>query len=370
MARTFDVAVLGGGIAGCATAYYLAREGAAVVVVERGGLANAASGFALGVLNPLVGSGIPGPMADFAMNAFNMHLDLWPELQAVSEVDFQARRIPHLQVATTDTEVDAFRAEAHRWNDFNGFSAEWVEPRELREMEPRLAEDIGGGVLLNDLAILDSYRFTLALAQAAERHGADMAAGEAVGLRSDNNRVTSVITADGTIDCNNVVVALGPWSGIVNDWLGLDVPISPLKGQILYLEGFDTPFRYHVTGPAAIVQKSDGMAWVSSTEEDAGFDLTTSPQARDYLTERAARVVPSVIDLRLIRQTACLRPITPDRLPVVGLAPGWDNVYLATGAGKKGILLGPAMGQAVADLVVQGMTDVPINGFEPGRFSE
>ena len=66
--------------------------------------------------------------------------------------------------------------------------------------------------------------------------------------------------------------------------------------------------------------------------------------------------------------TVCLRPVTPDWLPIIGKAPGWENVWLNTGAGKKGILLCPAMGKAAADLIVSGSTDVPIQGFDPSRF--
>ena len=72
---------------------------------------------------------------------------------------------------------------------------------------------------------------------------------------------------------------------------------------------------------------------------------------------------------KLVLQTACLRPVTADWLPIVGRAPGWDNVYLATGAGKKGILLSPGMGQATADLITRGNTPLSIGPCRPERFS-
>jgi glycine/D-amino acid oxidase-like deaminating enzyme len=71
----------------------------------------------------------------------------------------------------------------------------------------------------------------------------------------------------------------------------------------------------------------------------------------------------------LVRHTACLRPVTPDWLPIIGQAPGWKNVYLATGAGKKGILLSPAIGKATADLITQGRTDLSIGSCSPARFA-
>ena len=84
----------------------------------------------------------------------------------------------------------------------------------------------------------------------------------------------------------------------------------------------------------------------------------------------ALRLMPAMADAKLVLHTACLRPVTPDWLPIIGRAPGWDNAYLATGAGKKVILLSPGMGKAVADLISTGATELPVGGFAPDRFSE
>ena len=112
----------------------------------------------------------------------------------------------------------------------------------------------------------------------------------------------------------------------------------PLKGQILRLEGLSPPLEYHVAGPGAVVQKADDKLWAAATEEEAGFDLSTTAEARRSLLERAARVLPSVTQSRVVEHTACLRPRTPDALPILGTPPDRGNVYLATGAGKKGIM--------------------------------
>ena len=83
----------------------------------------------------------------------------------------------------------------------------------------------------------------------------------------------------------------------------------------------------------------------------------------------AIRLMPDAADARIVMHTACLRPLSPDWMPILGRAPGWNNAYLATGAGKKGILLSPAIGKTVADLIVEGKTDLPVSGFVPGRFA-
>ena len=82
-----------------------------------------------------------------------------------------------------------------------------------------------------------------------------------------------------------------------------------------------------------------------------------------------ARVFPDLAEAKLAKHTACLRPVTPDWLPVLGRASGWENVYLATGAGKKGILLAPGIGRSVADLMTTGETVLSVHGYSPERFA-
>ena len=369
MNRTFDVAVIGGGIAGCATAYYLTRDGLDVAVIEHQGVGTAASGYALGLLNPLSGAGIPGPLASFAAEAFDEHRRLWPQLESESHVDFQGRMVPHLEVVLDKADVRPLLDDAARWNATGGFSAQWLDGHDVRALDARISDEVVGAVLLESLGMVDSLLLTRALMDAACRRGARIVEEQAVGIAWSRERAVGVRTAGDEIASHAVVIAAGPWAGAVGQWTGLDIPVTPLKGQILRLEGLSPPLEYHVAGPGAIVQKADGKLWAAATEEDVGFDLSTTAEARRSLLERAARVLPSVTQSRVLEHTACLRPRTPDALPVLGTAPNRENVYLATGAGKKGIMLAPAMGKSLADLLVRGETRLPIGGFSPARFS-
>lgn len=369
MPDTTDVAIIGAGVSGCATAYYLAKQGVNVTVVEREAIGSCASGYALGLLNPLFGNGIPGPVQPIAEKGFEMHTALWPDIQSESGVDFQIRLMPHFEVCMTEEEVFENKTEMKRWDKTKGFSAKWVGPGELQAVEPRITGDAKGAVLVKKVGVLDSYRYTLALAQAAEHHGAVFLNRDVTGILSSNCRATGVEWDGGHIDCDIVVVAMGPWSANVSEWLGFGIEVEPLKGQILYLDGLNKPLDYHVHGACSFVQKADGRVWVAATEEHAGFDTSTTTSARDYLMERAISIMPSLGDLQLVNQTACLRPVTPDSGPIIGKAPGWEGVFLATGAEKKGILISPVIGKATADLVTKGSTDLPVEGFSADRFS-
>ena len=369
MTRTVDVAVIGGGIAGCAAAYYLAREGLDVAVIEYQGIGNAASGYALGLLNPLSGALIPGRLAAFAREAFDEHIRLWPQLDEESSIDFQGRMMPHLEVVLDERGVPPLRDEMERWNATDGFSARWLNGQDVRALDDRIADEVVGAVLLERLGMVDSQLLTRALMDAACQQGASIVDDRATGISLSGDRALGVRMAGGEVACRTVVIATGPWSGAVQEWTGLNVPVTPLKGQIVRLEGLSPPLEYHVAGPGAIVQKADGKLWAAATEEEVGFDLSTTADARRSLLDRAAQVLPAVRQARVLEQTACLRPRTPDGLPILGSVPSRKNVYLATGGGKKGVLLAPAMGMVLADLIVRGETRLPINDFAPERFA-
>ena len=151
---------MGGGIAGCAAAYYLTREGLDVAVIEHQGVGNAASGYALGLLNPLSGAAIPGPLASFAAEAFDEHRRLWPQLEEESCIDFQGRMMPHLEVVLDKADVRPLLDDAARWNATDGFSAQWLDGHDVRTLDARISDEVVGAVLLESLGMVDSHQLT------------------------------------------------------------------------------------------------------------------------------------------------------------------------------------------------------------------
>ena len=372
MADSSEVVVVGGGAAGCAVAYYLAKVGIKVTVVEREGVGAMASGFSAGGLNPLQGAGIPGPLAPLAIQSFRMHQAIWAELIEASGVDFGPKVISVVRVAFEEGELDEL-TETYRIFESagEGFRAHWLDSAQLRKIEPGIASDSVRALEVHGNAKLSSFWYTLALAQTAEKLGAVFRSGEVVGVKTTGDRVSSVVLRGGQIECESVVFATGPWSGQAEGWLGVRVPVEPLKGEILRMRppGILPPHRDFQGAGVSLYHREDGQVWIGSTEERKGFDAKPSDSARDRLMAGAVRLMPAMADAELVLHTACLRPVTPDWLPIIGRAPGWDNAYLATGAGKKGILLSPGMGKAVADLISTGATDLPVEGLGPERFS-
>ena len=369
MTNSTQVAIIGGGAMGCAVAYYLAKAGVRSTIIESEGIATQASGYNAGGLNPLQGAGIPGPLSDIAATTFRMHSDLAQRLEDESGVEYHHKTIAFITVAFDDSDIPEMRETHDIFEAADGFNANWLDATELRRMEPRLNPEAQRGLYAYGNAILSGYEFTLALARAAERMGAEIRQSKAVGLRTERNRVTRVTLDDGEIACDAVVIASGPWSAQAGEWLGVNIPVEPYKGEILRLRIDGVMPSYDLSGGGANLHiRADGLLWAGATEERKGFDRQPSEYARRTLMKGATTLMPSLKDAEIARHTACLRPLTPDWLPIVGAAPGWDNAYLATGAGKKGILLAPAIGSAVADIIIDGDTEVPIAGFDVRRF--
>ena len=369
--QTTDVAIIGGGIAGSAAAYYLAEHGVKATIIEREGIGAMASGYNAGGLNPLEGHGWP-QLRPLALQSFRLHQQLWDALPAETGIDYHGRITSILKVALDESELPELQDTLATFNGAAepGFSAEWLEREDALALEPRLSPDIIAGVRAVGNGALDGMELTQALAAAAQNRGATVVSSSAVGLRLGNGRVESVALADGEIACGALLIAAGPWCRAAEPWLDIAIPVDPLKGQIVRLQPNGPGLDYElIGGGSSMYAKTDGLIWCGATEEDAGFDLSLTDAARARILDMAVRLMPSLADAAVVQQTACLRPLTPDWLPIVGRAPGWENAYIAAGGQKKGILLGPAMGQGIADLIAAGKTDICLDGCAPGRFA-
>lgn len=367
--RTADAAVVGAGIVGCAAAYYLAKAGVEAVLVDGDGIARHASGFAYGGLYPLSGPGIPGPMFALARKSFALHHKLAEVLPGESGMDIGFRSRPTVSLAFAEGEAADIRKHVEWVNRQPGFRAEWLSGTALRDVDARIADDVMGGALYHGAAEVDPAGLTRALAQAS---GAEILANVAVGLIRDGDRAIGLRFRDGgQIACEAVVLAQGPWAGTASDWLGATVPVTPLKGEILRLDAQGPPIDCSIGWRGNYVTtKPDGLLWAGTTEDAAGFDEEPTEAGRRSVLGNLLRMLPALAGARVIAQTACLRPMTPDGDAMLGRAPGLRGVYVATGGGRKGILYGPGMGAACADLIVSGATDLDLSHYDPGRFRE
>ena len=367
-----DVIVVGGGIIGCLTAYLLSREGLKVTIVEADAVASHASGFAFGGLGPLEGAGIPDPLLGFSVWCLERHATLSPELEEASGVDTQFHLRDRLILAFDDSEALRYKEEIKWQKDVKGFHVEWLDQADVLKVEPRANPACLGASYAQGTGAIEAYRYNLAAAQAAEKFGAEILLRRVTGLLSEGGRCSGVTLETGQLEAGAVVLAVGPWSQQASSWCGVEIPVSPLKGQVIRLQLTTDPMRASLNYAGSYAaSKPDGLIWAGTTEEEAGFDVGITTAARDKIMGDLLKMAPSLADAELVQQTACLRPISADGLPIVGKVPGWENLYVGTGSGRKGILWSTGMCHGLADLIVKGSTYVPgVSSLDPARFSE
>jgi glycine oxidase len=355
-----DAVIVGGGIAGCLTSYLLAQEGLKVTLIEADSVGSHASGFAFGEMNDLEGAGIPDPLLEFSLWCNRRHPTLGEELEEVSGIDNQYRRVNRLSLAFDPAAVDHLKRDLVWQREVKEYRSVWLESDEIRKIEHRVSPRCLGGVYVENATSVEPYRYTLAAAQSAEKLGVEMVLRRVTGLLAEGDRCQGVTFENGQVKADLVVLAMGPWTGLAGEWCGVKLPVTPLKGQMLRLRHPGEPIKASLHyGSSYVASKPDGLIWAGSTEERVGFDEEPTLAARDGIMSELVHIAPFLADAQLVRQTACLRPWSRDGMPIVARVPGWQNLYLGTGGGRKGILWSAGICQGLADLILRGQSDIP-----------
>jgi glycine oxidase len=391
-AHRADVVVVGGGIVGASIAYVLAKEGVEVCILERDSIGSGSTGHGHGVIS-LVGKDFrPGPHFALGVASARMYAKFAERVHEDGGIDPHYHELDGISFALIEEEERIFREFMAREDAQEQLEMRWIGVDEARELEPRLTEEAIGGVLHRHGQV-DGYRLTLAAVAAVERLGGRVVLGEATGLLRDGDRLVGVTHTNGSIACGDVVLASGAWVGAARAWLDFPVPVRPLHGEVLHVLLPGEPIRVFVLtgrhGP--ILQRRDGIVMVGSIggvtmsgmdvdakhvfdphdDSPPEFDGRPREESRDFMIERALRVMPAIADAELVGHLAGVRPLSADRMPLIGPVPGVARVWLATGHGTKGIHLAPITARIVADLLLRGKTDVdaPVAAFLPERFA-
>lgn len=359
-----DVIVIGGGIVGCAAAHFLSKQGHRVVLVEKDDVAAHASGFAFGVLLPRLFDDPRDPLDALVRRSLELHDEIAGELS--DDAPLQRKKAAVL-LALNESEASQYR-NLYR-SDVAIGDVRWLEHGELSHVDARISPGVFGGLYLGDAAEISPHDFTSAMWRSAESNGARLVKGEVRSI--DLNADSASIDVDGEIySAARVIVAAGPWSSRLLESVGTQVPVEPLKGQIVRMKAPGPPMRVTLWwGSDYVGSKSDGLLWCGTTEERAGFDEEPTESAQHSILTSAKRVLPYLEQAEVAQQTACLRPVTADGLPVIGPIQDDSPVIVATGGGRNGIVLGPALGKVAADLATGSAPGVDVDRLSPARFA-
>lgn len=360
-----DLVVVGGGIVGASSCFYASQIGARCTLIERDGIASHASGFAFGGLHPRLVATNESEMPRFAGESFEEHRKLHDELESVHGVHSTWRRRSSISLAWNELDVRMFKAQTVK----EPLSYEWLATHDLHDLEPRISSAVLGGLKTAESAEVDSALLTESLVRVASP---EILLDEMVDIELAQDRINGVRIRSGAVIRGDVFVfAMGPWSDLVFNWFDVNCAVKPLKGQILRLR-IDGPAVQHSfsTEGNYMSTKSDGLLWIGTTEEDANFNEAPTDEGRREIVEVLQRMMPNTNRVDVVKQTACLRPISPDGELILGRVPDISNAYVGTGGGRKGILYGPLMGKYLANLALATDNPVQWSSLAPDRFSE
>jgi glycine oxidase len=364
-----DVAIIGGGIMGCAVAWRLAQRGIAVTVIERGIPGAEASSAAAGMLAPQMESEGPGPMLDLGLRSRALYPSLAAELSDRTGIDIGFVKSGVLAVALTEGDERAL-SERRVWQTARGMRVEALSGAAARTREPALGDAVRSALLFTDDSQVNPRQLARAFSQAAAGAGARFLQGRYVRRVCVQGGVATGVELDGdTLTAGTVVVAAGSWSGLIE---GAGVPptvVRPARGQLVAIETRPPLFRHvlSVHGRGYLVPRRDGTVIAGSTTEMVGFRKEVTVGGLVEILGLARSLVPALADAPVIESWSNFRPYTEDHLPVLGPT-SVRGLVLATGHYRNGILLAPITAQAIADLITTGNVGFDLAPFSVARF--
>jgi sarcosine oxidase, subunit beta len=365
-----SVVIVGGGVIGTSAAFHLAEAGVDVVLVERGQLGGGSTSRAAGGVRAQFSDALNIQIAQRSLDAFSAFATRpgW-------EIDL--KRSGYLFVLSREADMAEFEAGVALQNRY-GVPSRMLGGDEARALCPLLAgDDILGASFSPDdghatpEAVVQGYAF------AARALGAHLrVACEVTGIDTDGERITAVRTTDGLVATDAVICAAGAWSRACGEMVGVTLPVTPVRRQILFTEPMDglptdlpftidfaSSFYFHREGPGLLM----GM---SHPGEQPGFALETTDDWVPDLLEVASRRAPRIAEAGIKGGWAGLYEVTPDHNAIIGESGRVSRFLYATGFSGHGFLQAPAVGEILRDLVLGHPPFVDIGPLSVERFSD
>lgn len=374
MQETYDVIVVGAGIVGAAVAYYTAKAGMRVALVDQGKVAGEASSAGAGMLAPLdtTASDHHIPLSLFCLAGLQFYDQLDQVLSSETGIDIEIMRVPTLRPAFSQESVEDEQTLLMRWQHLLP-GLRWVEAHEARKMEPLLPETVLGALLSPTEYNVQVLPLTQAYARGALLHGAHLFEGRSVErFLQRGQRLVGVETTQGTMHAGDVVLAAGAWTSQWHVFAG-PPPIIPVKGQMVELHAPPDGSLQHTIyahGLGCLLPKRHHRIYVGATHESAGFDTTVTTEGVAAMRTVVEKLAPGLKHVHFERAWAGLRPVSVDGLPLIGPSNVLEGLWVASGHAQDGILLGPLTGHILAEWLQQHPIPcgLDLKAFHPDRF--
>lgn len=367
-----EVVIIGGGVMGASAAYHLALAGQRDVA-----LLEAEADFGLGATGRCAG----GVRYQFATEV-NIRLSIasLAMLEALHDetgVDPQYRKCGYLFALTTEAEVADFRSHVALQRRL-GVQTEWLSGDEVRRRLPLLRfDDALAGTFHARDGLADPHSVVSGYLQAARRRGVrTVSQARVLGLEVAGGRVRSVATERGVIACAQVLIAAGPWAGEVGRMAGVEIPILPVRRQMLVttpVPGLPADFPFVIDFARSLYFHREGegiLTGMSNLRQAPGFDQSIDPAWEVHAMEAALQRMPALENAGRLSSWAGLYEVTPDAHPILGPTPV-DGLWIVAGFSGHGFMHGPIAGRIMAEYLIEGSPrTVDVTALDLARFSE
>ncbi len=377
-----EVVVIGGGVVGSATAFFLARAGKDVVLVEKGCTAGEASGANAAFVWSITRK--PGIDIRLAMHSFSIHRQLKAEL----EMEFEYVQGGGLLIIEDETQLPFVNAHLQKRAD-DGYPLEMIDAKQVLELEPHLAKERVIGAAYSPIDGKTNPIFlVIALNRQAQKLGAQLFHyTEVRGIEVAGGKISGVVTDRGTIKTNTVVNAAGSWGCFIGDMVGIKVPVSPFQLAMLVTEQLPPIVSHAIMGASYMVEEDTGKAeelgcglimsqqaagnlLIGASWRNTGYDKRTIQKEIELMAQVNVRAMPMLKTVRIIRSYANFFPHTADDLPILGKVEGIEGFIMACGHCGHGIGMGPGSGKLIQELICDGQTTIPLDDLSLARFNQ
>ncbi len=364
-----DVVVIGGGVSGLSSAYFLAKSGKDVVVVEKATVGSEASGRNGGMISERTDEPALIPLA---VESIRLWATLDDELGYPTEFVHQGR----IQVAVSEEEMGdlyAERDEALR----HGISVELLDPSQIQDLIPGVSDRTLGGLFFTNGGHANPQRSVQAFAWGFQDLGGRLYQNTAVtGFTVLNDKITSVETTAGAITTDMVVAAAGPQTALLAEMVGVQVPVAPARVEILATAPVPPLFDIALVGNGLYGRQAarGNLLFGGGAHEWTDVELTADPSKPNTplirnIARRLAELLPDVADVPALRSWAGIVEQSPDYMPIIDF-PETPSNYIVVTASAHGFGIAPATGKAVSDMVLHGESSIDISGLGLDRFAE
>ena len=287
------------------------------------------------------------------------------ELKARTNIDIEFIQSGTLSLFFNEEEKNGLIGLAERRID-RGFSAEVLTAEQVWEIEPAASKSVVGGVRFPEDAQVRNPKLVRALAKGAVLSGVQFLLGNPVdGFEREKGSISGVKVNGESYRGDTIVIAAGCWSGALIKELGLHLPIQPSRGQIVLADAMPLMLRHTIDGLGVyLVPRLDGKILIGATVEFVGYNKRTTLEGIQQMIEAGTTLIPELAGMSFAQAWAGLRPHIKNG-PCLGKVPGLDNVIIASGHFKNGILLAPITGVLISELITTGVPSIPLDPFSP-----